>query len=93
MYYNTGGRPALDGYVEKLQEKNIPSAFLSPVSDVDEMEDLAHTVSCIRAIAEAAKSQPGIYVPQRVLDWVDFIGLRITTPPNDNHDPRQYIDE
>lgn len=93
VYYNTGGRPALDGYVEKLQEKNIPSAFLSPVSDVDEMEDLAHTVSCIRAIAEAAKSQPGIYVPQRVLDWVDFIGLRITTPPNDNHDPRQYIDE
>lgn len=93
VYYNMSGRAALDGYVEKLQEKNIPSAFLSPVSDVDEMSDLAHAVSCVRAIAEAAKNQPGLYVPRRVLDWFDYLGIRVNTPPNDRHDPRQYIDK
>ena len=55
--------------------------------------DLAHAVSCIRAIKEAAKYQTEIYVPQRVLDWCDFMNIRVSTPPNDNHDPRQYIDE
>ena len=92
IYYNMDGRPALDGYVEKIKEKDIPSVFLSPVSDVDEMTDLAHTVSCLRAIAEAAKHQTDLYVPQRVLDWVNWMGITISTPPNANHDPRQYLD-
>ncbi len=78
--------------MEKLIEKDIPSAYLSPVSDVDEATDLAHAVSCIRAIARAAKSQPDLYVPQRVLDWVDFLGLKIVTPPNEDRDPRSDID-
>ena len=47
----------------------------------------------ISAIKEAAKYQTEIYVPQRVLDWCDFMNIRVSTPPNDNHDPRQYIDE
>lgn len=94
IYYNLEGRAALDGYVEKLQAlQNTPSAYLSPVSDIDEMTDFAHAVSCIRAIAEAGKYQPGLFVPQRTLDWIDFMGIRVTTPPNENHDPRQYIDK
>ena len=92
VYYNLTGTPALDGYVAKLVAKDIPSAYLSPVSDIDESTDLAHAISCIRAIAQAAKTQPGLYVPQRVLDWVDFMGFTISTPPNENHDPRQYLD-
>lgn len=93
VYYNLDGKAALDAYVEKLQAESIPSAFLSPIADVDEMGDLAHAISCIRAIAEAAPHQPELYVPQRVLDYIDFLGLKVSTPPNPDHDPRQYIDE
>ncbi len=93
VYYNMDGKPALDAYVEKLVEKDIPSAFLSPISDVDEDTDLAHAISCMKAIEQAAKTQPGLFVPRRVLDWVEFMNFKITTPPNDNHDPRDYIDE
>jgi glycosyltransferase A (GT-A) superfamily protein (DUF2064 family) len=92
IYYNLDGRPALDGYREKLTEADIPSAYLSPISDIDEDTDLAHAISCMRAIERAAKSQPGLFVPQRVLDWVDYMGFHISTPPNENHDPRNYID-
>lgn len=93
IYYNMTGRPALDGYVEKLAQKNIPNAYLAPVADVDEPEDLAHCLSCGRALRQAAEFQTGIYVPKRVLEWADFIGLKPIAPPNENHDPRQYLDE
>lgn len=93
IYYNMSGRPALDGYYEKLQEKEIPSAYLAPVADVDEVEDLAHCLSCARALRESAKYQTGIYVPRRVLEWADAIGIKPVSPPNDNHDPRQYFDD
>ena len=93
IYYNMNGRPALDGYVEKLKEKNIPNAYLAPVADVDEIEDLAHCISCSRALEAASKFQTGIFVPKRVLQWVDFMGLKVTTPPNENHDPRDYLDD
>ncbi|MEG1397366.1 MAG: DUF2064 domain-containing protein [Raoultibacter sp.] len=93
VYYNLEGTAALDAYVEKLRQGNIPSAFLSPVSDIDEGGDLAHAISCLRAIKQASASQPDLYVAQRVLDWIDFMGFRVSTPPNDEHDPRQYIDK
>ena len=93
IYYNMTGRPALDGYVEKLADKNIPNAYLAPVADVDEPEDLAHCLSCARALRQASEFQTGIYVPKRVIEWADFLGLRPTAPPNENHDPRQYLDE
>ncbi|MEG0375820.1 MAG: DUF2064 domain-containing protein [Raoultibacter sp.] len=92
VYYNLEGRAALDGYMEKLTEKKIPSAFLSPVADIDEQTDLAHAISCMRAIALAAEYQEDLFVPQRVIDWVDYMGFQVSTPPNEEHDPRQYID-
>ena len=91
VYYNTGGKAALDAYVEKLRASGAPSAYLAPVADIDEGTDLAHAISCLRAIEEAAPHQ-GLFVPRRVLDWIDFMNFRVTTPPNENHDPRQYID-
>ena len=93
VYYNLNGTAALDAYVEKLQAEHIPSAYLSPVADIDEKTDLAHAISCLRAIEQAAEWQTDLYVPRRVLQWIDFMGLRVSTPPNDAHDPRQYIDE
>jgi glycosyltransferase A (GT-A) superfamily protein (DUF2064 family) len=93
IYYNMDGRPALDGYREKLEAGNIPNAYLTPVADVDEMEDLAHMLSCARALECAAKYQTDTYVPRRVLQWADYLGIRPITPPNDNHDPRQYMDD
>lgn len=93
VYYNLDGKAALDAYVEKLRDEDIPAAYLSPISDIDEATDFAHAISCIRAIAYSAKSQPDIFVPQRVLDWIDYMGFAVTTPPNDKHDPRQYIDK
>ena len=93
VYYNLNGKPALDAYVEKIDAENIPCAYFSPIADIDEKTDLAHAISCMRAIERAAKYQPDLFVPRRVLDWVDFMGITVSTPPNDEHDPRQYIDE
>ena len=79
--------------MEKIVEKDIPCAYFSPVADIDERTDLAHAISCMRAIERAARYQPELFVPRRVLDWVDFMGITVCTPPNEEHDPRQYIDE
>ena len=49
--------------MEKLKGKDIPSAYFSPVADVDETADLAHAVSCMRAIKEAARYQTDLFVP------------------------------
>jgi glycosyltransferase A (GT-A) superfamily protein (DUF2064 family) len=92
VYYNLTGKPALDAYVNMLNERDIPSAFLSPVSDIDEASDLAHAVSCVRAIEAASRAQRELFVPHRLLAWIDYMGLSVTTPPNENHDPRNDID-
>ena len=91
IYYNMDGRPALDGYVEKLKESDIPNAYFDPVADIDEVQDLGHSISCMKAIREAAKFQP-LFVPHRTLSWVDLMGITVSTPPNENHDPRDMLD-
>lgn len=93
IYYSFAGIPALDAYAEKLREEPIPNAFLNPVSDIDNDADLAHAISCLNAIAEASWYQGELFLARRVLEWVDRMGLQVTAPPNDAHDPRQYIDE
>ena len=93
IYYNMDGRPALDGYVQKLQEsdEDIPCAYFDPVADIDEVTDLGHSISCMKAIREAARYQP-LFVPRRTLAWVEIMGIQVSTPPNENHDPRDYLD-
>ncbi len=91
VYYNMDGRPALDGYLEKIKEADIPSAYFDPVADIDEITDLAHAISCMKSIAEAAKYQD-LFVPRRSLAWCELMGIKVSTPPNDNHDPRDYLD-
>jgi len=92
VYYNRSGLPVLDAYTAKLQEVDVPSAFLAPVSDIDGDEDLAHAISCLNAIAEAQRYQPNIYLAARTLDWIDRMNLKASAPPNDEHAPRQYLD-
>ncbi len=91
VYYNMDGRPALDGYLGKIQESGIPSAYFDPVADIDEVTDLGHAISCMKSIREAAKYQD-LFVPRRTLGWCEIMGIQVSTPPNENHDPRDYLD-
>lgn len=93
IYYNMDGVPALDGYMAKIKEKDIPVAYFSPVADIDEATDLAHAISCMKAIEKAAAFQSDLFIPRRVLMWCDLMGIHVSTPPNEEHDPRQYIDD
>lgn len=93
VYYNMDGTPALDAYMAKTEAADIPIAYFAPVADIDEKTDLAHAISCMNAIEQAAKFQGELFVPKRVLAWVNLMGIRVCTPPNEEHDPRQYIDE
>ena len=91
VYYNMDGRPALEGYLLKIQENDIPSAYFDPVADIDEVSDLGHAISCMKSIREAAKYQP-LFVPRRTLAFIEIMGITVSTPPNENHDPRDYLD-
>ncbi|NTW28455.1 MAG: DUF2064 domain-containing protein [Coriobacteriia bacterium] len=92
VYYNLMGRAALDGYIAKAAEKNIPVACLGPVADIDDTTDLAHAASLIRALGYAGAHQPALHVPRHTLWWLDVHGVVISTPPNSEHDPREMQD-
>ena len=93
VYYNLDGVPALDAYMAKIKEHDLPGAYFSPIADIDDRTDLAHAVSCMRAIEKAGQYQPDVFIPRRVLSWIGLMGIQVSTPPNEEHDPRQYIDE
>jgi glycosyltransferase A (GT-A) superfamily protein (DUF2064 family) len=93
VFYNPDGVPALDAYIQKAGQRRVPVASLTPVVDVDDTPDLAHNVSLLRAIAYASPYQPGLFLAKRTLAWVDRTGIRISTPPNLEHDPRERIDD
>ena len=92
VFYNKLGRTVVEGYLEFLRENSIPFAFLDAVSDVDNGADLAHLVTCLDAMADAYKYQPGMYLPRRVLAWADSALIKAVAVPNDEHDPRSHID-
>ncbi len=78
---NTNGRPALDLYVEKAKDKEIPLALMMPVSGIDDVSDFAHATSLSRAAKYSQQFQPDLYVPERFLAWVDWRGIKVGTPP------------
>lgn len=92
VYYNMSGRPALDAYVEKAREKGIPMATMMPVADIDDVSDFAHATSLARAAKYSHEFQPDLYVPERFLAWVDWRGIKVGTPPNEDRDSREGID-
>jgi glycosyltransferase A (GT-A) superfamily protein (DUF2064 family) len=93
VYYNLTGRPALDAYVEKCEEGSVPMASLTPVADIDNVQDLAHAISLARSAEYTQQFQPDFRVPRRFLDWINWRGLRVGTPPNEDRDSRKGIDE
>lgn len=92
IFYNLQGVPALDGYINKAAERGVPVASLTPVADVDDPSDLAHTISLLHGIAYSAQFQPGLFLAWRTLNWINDHGVVISTPPNTEHDPRELID-
>ena len=92
VFYNLNGIPALDAYTRKAQERGVPVALLDAVADVDNVEDLAHTISLMQAIAYSSIYQPELFVPRRTLEWIEQTGIVVSTPPNTLHDPRERID-
>jgi len=92
VFYNLNGVPALDAYTNKARARGVPVALLDAVADVDNVEDLAHSISLMNAISFSSIYQPELFVPHRTLDWVNETGIIISTPPNTLHDPRERID-
>ena len=93
VFYAMDGRPALEAYREKAEEKNVPMAYLTTIADVDDVQDLAHAVTLMRMMRYTAQFQPDLFVPRRTIDWLDALGITVTTPPNDEFDPRDDIDK
>ena len=93
VFYSMDGRPALDAYRIKSAENDVPLAYLTTVADVDDPRDLGHTITLMRMLEYAHRFQPDLYVPRRTLEWVNALGLVVTTPPNDDFDPRDNIDK
>jgi glycosyltransferase A (GT-A) superfamily protein (DUF2064 family) len=91
VYYDTAGRPALQAYIDKAGDSGVHIAFLDVVSDVDNSEDLAHTMTVMNALEFCSKNQD-LFIPWRTLQWVRGHGLTVTAPPNDDFDSREAID-
>jgi glycosyltransferase A (GT-A) superfamily protein (DUF2064 family) len=92
VYENTNGCPALDVYVEKAKEKEIPVASMMPVAGIDDVSDFAHATSLARAAQYSQQFQPDLYVPARFLAWVDWRGIRVGTPPSEDDDSQEDSD-
>lgn len=92
VYYNMNGRPALDAYVQKCRDAEVPMASLTPVADIDDVQDLAHAVSLARSAEYTRQFQSDFYVPERFLQWANWRGIKVGTPPNEDRDSREGID-
>lgn len=92
VFYNEDGISALDAIIDICNGQEIPVAALETVADIDNVEDLAHALSLAHSQSYTAKFQPEVVVPQRFIAWAKETGLTVTTPPNNDHDPRELID-
>lgn len=92
VFYNTNGVSALDAIINICEEKSIPVAALETVADIDNTEDLAHALSLAHSQKYTSRFQSQVVVPERFLAWAEQTGLCVTTPPNEERDPRELID-
>jgi glycosyltransferase A (GT-A) superfamily protein (DUF2064 family) len=92
VFYNTDGVTALDGIMNMAINNHIPTALLETLSDVDNIEDLGHTITVINAMAYAAQFQSDIIIPRRTIAFIREVGLFASTRPSEPLDPRSKID-
>ena len=92
VFYNLNGVPALDAIIALSEARGIPVAALDTVADIDNAEDLAHSLSLARSQDYVSRFQPDAVVPRRLLAWAASTGIAVNTPPNLEHDPREAID-
>ncbi len=92
VFYNQQGISALEAITSIAEARGVPTTMLEALPDVDNTEDLAHTIAVLKAMAYAVTYQPGIFLPRRTLAWIQENRLVVTTPPNTEHDPRGEID-
>ena len=92
VFYNAEGLPALDGIINIAACNRIPTALLESLSDVDNTEDLGHTLTVINAMAYAAQFQSDIIIPTRTIAFVQQVGLFASAQPNESLDPRSKMD-
>lgn len=77
VFYNSNGICALDAYITKAAEQNVPVAILTPIADVDNANDLINTASVLRAIAYSSSFQSGTFVAKRTINWLKQAGIGI----------------
>ena len=70
VFYNINGISALDAYITKAAEQGVPFACLPPITDVDNLRDLAHITSMLKSIAYSSTFQPGLTLAWRTLEWI-----------------------
>ena len=92
VFYNQQGTAALEAVIDIAAARGVPTTVLEALPDVDNTEDLAHTIAVIKATAYAMTYQSGIFLPRRTLAWIQENRLVVTTPPNMEHDPRGEVD-
>jgi glycosyltransferase A (GT-A) superfamily protein (DUF2064 family) len=92
VFYNPDGITALDAMVNIAIHNQIPTALLETLSDVDNIEDLGHTITVINAMVYAAQFQPDVIIPRRTIAFIREVGLFATTQPSESLDPRSKID-
>jgi hypothetical protein len=92
VFYNPQGTAALEAVIDIAAARGVPTTVLEALPDVDNTEDLAHTIAVIKAMAYATSYQPGIFLPRRTQTWIEENRLVVRTPPNTEHDPRGDVD-
>ena len=92
VFYNADGVTALDGIMNIATHNHIPTALLETLSDVDNMEDLGHTITVINAMAYAAQFQSEIIIPRRTIAFIREVELFAFAQPIEAFDPRSKID-
>ncbi|MGI9952691.1 DUF2064 domain-containing protein [Moorellaceae bacterium AZ2] len=83
VFYNPGGRTALDMLVDKAAAASIPLAVLDTVPDVDIPTDLASIIPVLRALELAGRTDPAITVPRRTLDLIRRLGFESVALPGE----------
>ncbi|MDR1604647.1 MAG: DUF2064 domain-containing protein [Gracilibacteraceae bacterium] len=82
VFYNLDGVTALDMLVERAKKTEIPFSVVEMMPDMDIPLDLASAITNVRALELAARYDPAVLAPKRVVAYLDETGLQaVALPP------------